>query len=76
MGVKLFWSIGVNNTVNSYNSAARKIYTLSNIVQVTAGAKHALALDNTGNLYAWGDNSYGQLGIGPSTGWTMKDLQC
>jgi alpha-tubulin suppressor-like RCC1 family protein len=30
---------------------------------VAAGAEHSLALRNDGSLWAWGDNSYGQLGI-------------
>jgi hypothetical protein len=31
---------------------------------ITAGAHHILALANDGNLYAWGDNEVGQLGLG------------
>ena len=34
------------------------------IVKIAAGARHALALDNEGNVWVWGDNSYGQLGLG------------
>jgi alpha-tubulin suppressor-like RCC1 family protein len=30
--------------------------------QVTAGAKHSCALDTTGAVFCWGDNSRGQLG--------------
>jgi len=32
------------------------------IVQVAAGSSHSLALTNTGVVYAWGQNRYGQLG--------------
>ncbi|NLD49087.1 MAG: hypothetical protein GX660_18160, partial [Clostridiaceae bacterium] len=35
---------------------------LENIRSVSAGYDHALALSNTGKVYAWGDNQYGQLG--------------
>ncbi|XP_071954162.1 probable E3 ubiquitin-protein ligase HERC6 [Antedon mediterranea] len=40
------------------------IRSLSNefIIQVVCGAKHTLALAKSGKLYAWGDNSYWQLG--------------
>ncbi|XP_071953932.1 probable E3 ubiquitin-protein ligase HERC4 [Antedon mediterranea] len=40
------------------------IKSLSNevIIQVACGAKHTLALAKSGKLYAWGDNSYWQLG--------------
>jgi alpha-tubulin suppressor-like RCC1 family protein len=31
---------------------------------IAAGVGHTLALGNNGNLYAWGANSYGQLGTG------------
>jgi len=33
-------------------------------VHVAAGAMHSLALTDSGVLYAWGSNDYGQLGIG------------
>ena len=39
-----------------------KVY-LTNIVKVAAGDDHILALDQYGNVYAWGDDRYGQLGV-------------
>jgi alpha-tubulin suppressor-like RCC1 family protein len=35
---------------------------LSNITAISAKGYHSLALDSDGNVWAWGDNSYGQLG--------------
>ena len=36
--------------------------------KICAGFNYSLAIGSDGNLYGWGDNSYGQLGIGnPST---------
>ena len=38
---------------------------------VVAGSRHSLAVDETGSVWAWGDNSSGQLGLGhtkPVTG--------
>jgi len=35
---------------------------LMHIVAISAGEGHSLALDIVGNVYAWGDNQYGQLG--------------
>jgi alpha-tubulin suppressor-like RCC1 family protein len=32
------------------------------VVQITAGAEHACLLLNTGEVWCWGDNTYGQLG--------------
>jgi hypothetical protein len=37
---------------------------LTGIYQVSAGPTHTLALDKDGHVWAWGDNSYGQLGDG------------
>jgi len=34
------------------------------ITQISAGAWHSLALDDQGNVFAWGGNSLGQLGNG------------
>ncbi|XP_058054803.1 probable E3 ubiquitin-protein ligase HERC4 [Anopheles bellator] len=34
------------------------------VVQIASGQYHCLALTNNGELYAWGSNAYGQLGIG------------
>ena len=39
-------------------------------VQVSAGRWHSLALGSDGNVYAWGDNRYGQLGDGTTTSQT------
>ena len=40
---------------------------LSGIVAVTAGFSYAMALDSAGNVWAWGNNTYGQLGNGTLT---------
>src|SRR5260221_10399183 len=40
---------------------------LSGMTAVAAGGIHSLALSHDGTVWAWGDNSYGQLGNG-STG--------
>lgn len=37
------------------------------IIAVTAGSAHALALTSTGQVYAWGANTLGQLGTGISS---------
>ena len=41
---------------------------LQNIVAIAAGANHSLALTKDGEVYAWGQNIRGQLGLGPTLG--------
>jgi alpha-tubulin suppressor-like RCC1 family protein len=36
-------------------------------VSIAAGSNHSIALDNTGIIHVWGDNSSGQLGNGTTT---------
>jgi YD repeat-containing protein len=40
---------------------------LSNVVQVSAGWKHAVALRSDGTVWTWGDNTYGQIGNGSTS---------
>lgn len=40
---------------------------LSNIVAISAGGAHSFALDADGNVYTWGGNNVGQLGLGDFT---------
>ncbi|XP_020295029.1 RCC1 and BTB domain-containing protein 1-like isoform X2 [Pseudomyrmex gracilis] len=39
----------------------------NDVVKVVCGLHHVMALDNEGNLYVWGSNTRGQLGINKST---------
>ena len=41
------------------------------MIQIASGDNHCLALTKGGQLYGWGDNQFGQLGIGPSVGKTV-----
>jgi len=38
----------------------------ANVVQIASGREHAYALDDTGHVWAWGDNSKGAVGDGSS----------
>jgi alpha-tubulin suppressor-like RCC1 family protein len=39
---------------------------LSSVVDIAVGYRHACALNSSGTVYCWGDNSCGQIGIGSS----------
>ncbi|XP_055373246.1 probable E3 ubiquitin-protein ligase HERC4 isoform X2 [Condylostylus longicornis] len=41
-----------------------KLLATRNVIQIACGKYHSLALTNNGDLYAWGGNSYGQIGNG------------
>lgn len=57
------------------NSARVPVKTeLENIVKVSTGTYHALALDIDGNLYVYGYNYYGQFGNGTNTSNTTFTL--
>jgi probable HAF family extracellular repeat protein len=43
---------------------AVQVATLSDVVAIAAGQIHSLALKADGTVWAWGDNSHGQLGTG------------
>lgn len=42
---------------------------LPNIISLSAGNGHALAINTSNQVYGWGGNYYGQLGIRPYLGW-------
>lgn len=43
------------------------------IIQINLGGEHSLALTKDGNVYSWGGNWYGQLGLGNSGSGTNRD---
>ena len=54
-----------NGNDPSYNVyLPAQVQDLSGVAQISAGNNHVLALASSGQIYAWGDGSNGQLGTG------------
>ena len=52
------------NNVRDKYIAQGMIKPISNIKDIKAGQYYILALDNDNSLWGWGDNKYGQIGLG------------
>jgi alpha-tubulin suppressor-like RCC1 family protein len=58
--------LGIGNTTQQ--TVPVQIGTATNWASVTAGDNnHSLARKTDGTIWAWGDNGFGQLGIGNTT---------
>ncbi|KFE69023.1 RCC1 domain-containing protein [Hyalangium minutum] len=53
---------------DSFRATPGPVPGLTQVVSVAAGYQHALALRRDGSVWAWGDNSFGQLGNGEQGG--------
>ncbi|MBF0456994.1 MAG: hypothetical protein HQK99_03765 [Nitrospirae bacterium] len=56
-----------DGTTNTSNASPAQVGTSTNWVSVSAGSGHIAGIKSDGTLWAWGDNSYGQLGDGTNT---------
>ena len=61
--------LGDNTTINRTNpvTTLASAGILGDIIATTGGQSHSLALTSEGVVYAWGDNTFGQLGDGTFT---------
>ncbi|KAK8382123.1 hypothetical protein O3P69_015233 [Scylla paramamosain] len=62
-GLNSSGQLGLGNNVNQ-QSPSRVTALQGVITKIVCGYSHTLALSDEGNLWAWGANSYGQLGTG------------
>lgn len=62
--------LGDRSTIQRSNPVAVLNYLSASATpaQIVGGPQHALAIDTTGGLWVWGDNTYGQLGTNATTG--------
>ncbi|MBS1645932.1 MAG: hypothetical protein JST67_01190 [Bacteroidetes bacterium] len=54
--------LGDSSTVSTYSNNPVQVKGLSGVIAIAASAYSSLALKHDGTVWAWGDNSYGQLG--------------
>ncbi|MGL4987547.1 MAG: Ig-like domain-containing protein, partial [Treponemataceae bacterium] len=64
-GSNTFGQIG-NGFTSSTVSTPEKLTTISDVISISGGGGHTLALTRDGKVYAWGSNSDGQIGNGSS----------
>jgi alpha-tubulin suppressor-like RCC1 family protein len=65
-GCNNYGQLGIGSST-SYNNIPTVIPGLNEVKQVVAGYNTSFALLNNGTVMSWGDNSYGQLGLGDSS---------
>jgi alpha-tubulin suppressor-like RCC1 family protein len=59
--------LGISATLNNYAGAVASQQLIGNgYSAISAGMDHSLGLKTNGNLYSWGNNTYGQLGTSSS----------
>jgi len=61
VGADNFGQLGDDNNLTPKKSPVQ-VSGLTGVVAVAAGDNHSMALTNTGALYLWGKNTYGQIG--------------
>ena len=67
-----------NGTKNNFSSVPVGVQGITDATAITTGggiiiASHSCALHQTGSMSCWGNNTWGQLGIGQSTGYWQDD---
>jgi len=58
--------LGIGSTGSPVTSPT-PVPGLTDVVAISAGGEDSFAVTSTGALYSWGENNYGDLGIGSST---------
>lgn len=64
-GSNVYGQLGIGSTIDQ--STPQKVVLPNGVtdwISIAAGGLHSLAIDNSGSLYTWGHNGFGQLGIG------------
>ena len=70
IGNNIHGRLGIGNTTNK-ELPVRVKGNLSGVIDIAAGAGHALALLSNGEVYSWAENTHGRLGDGTQTDKTI-----
>ena len=62
-----YGQLGIGNTTNKNVPTLITALNGKKIISIAAGDNHSLAMDDAFNVYSWGRNNYGQLGLGNIT---------
>lgn len=65
-GVGEYGRLGTGSNDDAAVPTPLEVLANEDIVQVATGLDHSLALSATGNIYTWGRNNFGQLGLSDS----------
>lgn len=67
-GSDAFGQLGLNlGNGDQWSAKTVKNLAMSTVVQIACGQNHSMALTNDGQLYSWGCNRFGQLGLGTAS---------
>jgi alpha-tubulin suppressor-like RCC1 family protein/PKD repeat protein len=58
-----FYQLGIENLVSAKTPQVMPT-SINNVQAMALGERHSIALDKDGNLWVWGDNTFGQTGTG------------
>jgi alpha-tubulin suppressor-like RCC1 family protein len=58
-GANIFGRLGLNSAI-AMSTVPTNVIGISNVIDIAAGAAHACAINSSGDVYCWGDNTYGQ----------------
>ena len=61
----------VPNALYTLRNAPTQVGIASDWIAISTGGSHSLAINSSGELYAWGSNNRGQTGLGTDTGNTL-----
>ncbi|KAF7488801.1 RCC1 and BTB domain-containing protein 1 [Sarcoptes scabiei] len=60
-----FWGqLGLGSNENQFEPVLNVALNRENIVEIACGQHHSVALSKKGDIFTWGHNAFGQLGIG------------